>query len=44
MSVNATDQEITYKTIHYADGWVEIRETENPEAWIATNLPSSVDD
>ncbi|GGC47712.1 hypothetical protein GCM10007209_06700 [Haloferax sulfurifontis] len=29
----------TYKTVYYADGWFEIREEENAEAWIATDAP-----
>lgn len=36
--------EITYKTIHYADGWLEIRETENADAWLATDHPWAVED
>jgi len=37
-------QQTTYKTIHYADGWLEIRETENPDAWLATDLPATIRD
>ncbi|ELZ82755.1 hypothetical protein C453_16758 [Haloferax elongans ATCC BAA-1513] len=32
----------TYKTVYYADGWFEIREEENTEAWIATDSPHAL--
>ncbi|WP_416840470.1 hypothetical protein [Haloferax sp. DFSO52] len=32
----------TYKTVYYADGWFEIREEENTEAWIATDAPRAL--
>ncbi len=32
----------TYKTVYYADGWFEIREEENAEAWIATDAPHAL--
>ncbi|AFK19933.1 hypothetical protein HFX_2245 [Haloferax mediterranei ATCC 33500] len=32
----------TYKTVYYADGWFEIREEENTEAWVATDAPCAL--
>ena len=32
-----------YKTVYYADGWLEIRESDNPDGWIATSSPRAVD-
>jgi hypothetical protein len=32
----------TYKTVYYDDGWLEICEEENDDAWIATSVPKSV--
>ncbi len=31
-----------YKTVYYADGWVEIRESDNADGWIATSSPREV--
>jgi hypothetical protein len=33
----------SYKTVYYADGWLEIREDGNPEGWIAISSPAEAD-
>ena len=33
----------TYRTIRYADGWFELREEDNPDAWLAIDGPVDVD-
>jgi hypothetical protein len=31
------------ESIHWADGWFELRATDRPAAWIATDRPVTVD-
>ena len=35
--------EHAYKSVHYEDGWLEIREDGNPEGWIATDDPAWIE-
>lgn len=35
-------KEPEYKEVHYKDGWMEVREMNNPEGWIAIEKPVKV--
>jgi hypothetical protein len=35
--------EHAYKSVHYKDGWLEIREDGNADGWIATDTPAWVE-
>jgi hypothetical protein len=32
-----------FKSVHYKDGWLEIREDGNPGGWIATDRPAWIE-
>ena len=34
-----TMSEHAFNSVHYEDGWIEIREDGNAEGWIATDSP-----
>jgi hypothetical protein len=35
--------EHAFSSVHYEDGWLEIREDGNDEGWIATDTPTWIE-
>lgn len=31
-----------YKRVYHRNGWFELRESENPDAWISTDKPEEI--